>query len=415
MFIDHPLFNKAKNILIQLENEGHEAYFVGGCIRDMILGREISDVDIATSAYPQEVQQIFPKHFDVGLEHGTVMVLSNKETYEVTTFRTESGYQDYRRPDKVEFVKDLSEDLLRRDFTMNALAMTKDGEIIDYFAGQEAIKHQEIIAVGIADERFNEDALRMLRAVRFAGQLNFSIESETYDAIAHHAPLLSKIAVERILVEMNKLWESLHWQQGLSAFYQTKLYQYCPLTDSLAKSFEHLLNDFAPSTPFNEATLAWTLVLWFQDESAISPQKFGKAWKMSNANIELINDWLTIIQYREQHNDYSNWKLYQLNGQLVQDFEDFLCEQQDAHSPFGNYFSPAMPDEVTKQYQDLPIHSLKDLAIGGREIIQSFAPKNKRLIGKSLKWLEKEVVCGRIVNKKDLLLSELSKSFNWKG
>jgi len=186
--IDRPEFQKALPVLEKIENDGYQAYFVGGCIRDAMLHLPINDVDIATSAYPEEIQKIFPKHFDVGLQHGTVMAWYKGETYEITTFRTESDYQDYRRPDRVTFVRDLKEDLLRRDFTINAMAMDKDGEVKDYFHGQEDLQKGIIRAVGDPSERFHEDALRMMRAVRFASQLDFQIEECTLKAIKDSAP-----------------------------------------------------------------------------------------------------------------------------------------------------------------------------------------------------------------------------------
>ncbi|MBW4947593.1 CCA tRNA nucleotidyltransferase, partial [Klebsiella pneumoniae] len=139
--------------------------------RDNLLGLPIHDVDIATSAYPAEIKQIFKRTVDTGIQHGTVMILDHGNGYEVTTFRTETGYQDFRRPDSVTFVRSLEEDLKRRDFTINALAMRADGEIIDLFDGIADLKAHKIRAVGVADERFHEDALRMMRAVRFESQL----------------------------------------------------------------------------------------------------------------------------------------------------------------------------------------------------------------------------------------------------
>ena len=136
-------FKHALPVLKELNRHGYEAYFVGGSVRDVILHQTIHDVDIATSAFPEEIKEMFPRTIDVGIEHGTVLVLYHQDQYEITTFRTESTYQDYRRPDKVTFVRTLEEDLKRRDFTMNALAMTLDGEIVDLFEGIESIHEKE--------------------------------------------------------------------------------------------------------------------------------------------------------------------------------------------------------------------------------------------------------------------------------
>ncbi len=186
------IFVKAMPVLQTLENAGFEAYFVGGSVRDVLLHRHVHDVDITTSAYPEEVKQLFDKSIDTGIKHGTVTVLYNNESYEITTFRTESGYQDFRRPDHVTFVQNLDEDLKRRDFTINALAMNTKGEIVDLFNGLDDLEHHIIRAVGDPETRFHEDALRMMRAVRFMSQLEFKLEEKTRQAIKDNHQLLKK-------------------------------------------------------------------------------------------------------------------------------------------------------------------------------------------------------------------------------
>ncbi len=194
-------FVAAQPVLQRLEAAGFEAYFVGGAVRDMLLQKPIHDVDIASAAFPEEVKKQFDKTVDTGIQHGTVMVLDHGLGYEITTFRTESTYTDFRRPDTVTFVRSLSEDLQRRDFTINALAMTYDGEIVDLFEGLADLSAGVIRAVGEAEVRFTEDALRMMRALRFSAQLGFQIAPDTRAALQRLAPNLAKIAVERIRVE----------------------------------------------------------------------------------------------------------------------------------------------------------------------------------------------------------------------
>lgn len=194
-------FVNAIPVLKTIEKAGFEAYFVGGCVRDTLLGIPLHDVDITSSAYPAEIKEIFNRTVDTGIEHGTVMVLDHGEGYEVTTFRTESTYQDFRRPDHVTFVRSLDEDLKRRDLTINALAMDADGNVVDLFHGLDDLKNKIIRAVGNPHERYHEDALRMMRSIRFMSQLDFNLESETEKAIEDNAHLLEKIAIERIHVE----------------------------------------------------------------------------------------------------------------------------------------------------------------------------------------------------------------------
>lgn len=193
--------------LEMLENSGFEAYVVGGCVRDSIMGREISDWDICTSALPDEVQRVFEneKTVPTGIKHGTVTVILNNTSLEITTYRTESGYSDSRRPDKVSFGATLQEDLSRRDFTCNAIAYNSKNGMVDPFGGIRDIENGIIRAVGNADERFAEDGLRIIRALRFAAVLGFEIELNTAAALHRKRGLLSKIAGERIFSELKKL------------------------------------------------------------------------------------------------------------------------------------------------------------------------------------------------------------------
>ncbi len=194
-----------EKIINTLEASGHEAYAVGGCVRDCILGKIPHDWDITTSAQPVDVKALFKKTFDTGIEHGTVTVLMGKTGYEVTTYRIDGKYEDGRHPSEVIFTASLEEDLKRRDFTINAMAYNPDRGLVDLFDGMADLKKGIIRAVGNPIERFTEDALRMLRALRFAAQLGFDIEPATYEAIKTLAPTLDKISAERIQVELVKL------------------------------------------------------------------------------------------------------------------------------------------------------------------------------------------------------------------
>lgn len=194
------------NIIINtLQKHGYEAYAVGGCVRDFLLGREPDDWDITTSATPLETKKLFDRTFDTGIEHGTITVLLDRDAFEVTTYRVDGEYEDSRHPKEVTFTRCLKEDLLRRDFTINAMAYNDAEGLIDIFGGIEDLKNKTIRCVGNAEERFGEDALRILRAVRFAAQLGFEIEPDTQKGIVNLAPTLSNISAERIQVELVKM------------------------------------------------------------------------------------------------------------------------------------------------------------------------------------------------------------------
>lgn len=196
---------KVDRIITTLQAHGYEAYAVGGCVRDSILGREPEDWDITTSAMPEETKSLFGRTFDTGIEHGTVTVLLEKEGFEVTTYRIDGEYEDGRHPKEVTFTRSLREDLLRRDFTINAMAYNEKDGLVDIFGGVSDLNAGIIRCVGDARERFSEDALRILRGVRFAAQLGFEIEEDTRQGMRELALTLEKISAERIQVELVKM------------------------------------------------------------------------------------------------------------------------------------------------------------------------------------------------------------------
>lgn len=212
-----------KLIIDKLTKSGYEAYIVGGCVRDSILGRDPDDWDVTTSAQPCEIKKVFARTVDTGIAHGTVTVLSGGIGVEVTTYRIDGEYEDSRHPNCVEFTTDLSQDLMRRDFTINAMAYNEREGLIDLYGGMDDLKANIIRCVGNPTERFGEDALRILRAVRFAAQLGFTIDEETKKAISELAPTLSHISAERIQVEIVKLllsprpaWWKQVWELGIT-------------------------------------------------------------------------------------------------------------------------------------------------------------------------------------------------------
>ena len=393
-----PLFLEALPVMQQLVDAGYEAYFVGGSVRDMLLHKPISDVDIATSATPQEVKEIFSHTVDVGIEHGTVMVIHHKEGYEVTTFRTEEGYEDFRHPDKVTFVRSLEEDLKRRDFTINALAIGIDDQLIDFFDGIGDLERQCIRCVGDAKERFNEDALRMFRAVRFVGQLGFQIEEETKNAISLLKMNLSKVAVERMKVEFEKMIQSSYRKDALKLFVETGLYQACPLFDGK----EDILLKLA-EFPLKEMSVlqAWIL---FVDELNLSDKEVThllKSWKSSN---EQIRDVLVGYKtYRARKEDEWNFFLaYACPYEVACEVEQLLIAQAKSTSM----------EVLESTYQSLPICSMNDIQLNGYDIIRILKlDKKGPIIGQVLKTVEKMILEQSIQNDAEILESYVSTHF----
>ena len=224
---------QVKQIIDTLQEHGYEAYAVGGCVRDAILGKKPQDWDITTSALPRQVKALFRRTVDTGIQHGTVTVILDKEGFEVTTYRVDGTYEDGRHPTEVSFTASLTEDLKRRDFTINAMAYNETEGLVDLFHGAEDLKQGIIRCVGVAKERFSEDALRILRAFRFSAQLDFSIEEETLAAAKELAENLKKISAERIYAELTKLLVSEHPGRLLTAYE-------CDITEMILPEFDRM-------------------------------------------------------------------------------------------------------------------------------------------------------------------------------
>ncbi len=386
-------FEQARPVMQQIEAAGFEAYFVGGSVRDTILNKPIHDVDIATSAYPEEIKQIFHRTVDTGIEHGTVMILDHGKGYETTTFRTESGYQDFRRPDEVTFVRSLQEDLQRRDFTINALAMKEDGTVIDLFNGLKDLKAGMIRAVGTPQERFHEDALRMMRAIRFASQLDFKIEKKTLAGIQENAALLSKIAVERTRVELEKLLLGENPANGISALIETNLYEYCPMLAHFKSGLTQLLalNDWHLSSE----TEAWSLLSYAFFLQGKQVTTFLKAWKTSN---QVLEDTQAIVSAISPLLEGEPSKLL-----LYHTGRERLASANKIANLFGGEIDTP---ELLEQYDQLPIKSKKQLAINGGQLMKQANLTPGPMIGTILTQLETAVVNGEMENKLESLLEE---------
>ncbi|MEW5596144.1 CCA tRNA nucleotidyltransferase [Peribacillus frigoritolerans] len=347
------LFLKSVPILELIEEAGYEAYFVGGSVRDYILGRPINDVDIASSATPQEIKRIFPNTADIGIDHGTVLVITDTGTYEITTFRTESGYSDFRRPDAVKFVRSLTEDLQRRDFTMNAIAMDKTGKIIDPFNGKRDLAQKRIITVGNPHERFHEDALRMMRALRFVSQLDFELDQETFDSLKENAQNISEIAVERILVEFEKLAAGSNKIKAFSLLLESGLYQYLPLFSSKKDHLMDLLN--LPLHQLNAAEI-WSIIMIHTKDQEI--EEALRAWKLPLKTIRNVQRTINLVKSEEP----SAIDVFQAgHGITVQ------AAKVRAALNAGNVSDAE--ENAHQRYNELIIKQMSDLAVTGTDLL----------------------------------------------
>lgn len=391
--LSDPLFQQALPLLTTIESHGHEAYFVGGSVRDFLLDKPIHDIDIATSATPEEIKTIFSVTIDVGIEHGTVIVRYQGESYEVTTFRVEGEYSDYRRPDQVSFVRKLEEDTLRRDFTINALAIDAKGNVFDYHGGVKDLKGQLIRAVGNPHERFEEDALRMLRALRFATQLGFTIDQSTMTAIQQLANLIENIAMERIQIEFTKYLLGDYFSSQCNTLIQSQLHHYLPFPSgiNIEKLIALLKQDFEPIESLriaNKEILAWGSLLYHLElKTQETEQKYLRKWKHSNA---LIKNALAFKECRTLDIEelVMSENLYRYNLEILTLVEQFYLQHGKLSRP-----------RITEAYRHLPIKNIQELNINGKQIMEMLQlKKGGPIVGQLLSEIEELVVNGHLNN-----------------
>ena len=372
-------FKGAIDILKIFNKNGYEAYFVGGCVRDYLLGEEFSDIDITTNALPEEVKKIFRKSIDTGIQHGTVTILVNGEGYEVTTFRTEDEYINHRSPEKVEFVSNLREDLDRRDFTINAMALDSNGILFDYHNGEKDLSSGVICTVNNPNDRFYEDALRMLRAFRFSSKLGFEIEYDTLEAIKKNAELIKFISIERIVNEFKKLLSGKSNLRSLELLLDSKLNNYIPFLEEI-----EIIQDFSKYS-FCQSLYILSKI------NDISLDTL-KTLKLSNKEIKLIKE------YDKIKEDFINnvpleLILYKHN------FEDVVF--------VAEYFSYNNRNNI--ESCKLTINSFDEVDITSQEIISTIGEKPGPWIKSVISELEHEILLNRLDNNRKDILDFLSK------
>ena len=373
----------ALRIIDRIEKSGFEAVIVGGAVRDHLLQRQVNDVDVATSALPLEVKGIFSSTVDVGIEHGTVLVLDEGEPIEVTTYRTEGTYSDYRRPEEVAFVRNLEEDLQRRDFTINAMAYTNDGQTIDLYGGKDDLENKVIRAVGDPNVRFREDALRMLRAIRFGAQLGFSIEEKTLKAIQIDSDLIDFIANERISMEMAKVWKSKYVYYGLQLLIESNLSKF--LVGHFADELEHW-RTFKAEKP----EIGWAYLCLL---NRLEMQDIVDFYRLSNKDKAFIRKILNAYDALRQKWTAMDYFLYDL--EVLETAYDF-ARWQNISLPFDK-------KEIQGVKNSLPIQAIDELAINGNHLINWTTRKRGPWIKVALDAAIIAVLNGYVENEEDKL------------
>lgn len=440
MYIELP--EKVKRIINTIQNAGYEAYAVGGCIRDSILGRIPDDWDITTSAAPIQVKELFGHTIDTGIVHGTVTVMLEKEGFEVTTYRIDGKYEDGRHPKEVIFTPSLEEDLKRRDFTINAMAYNEKDGIIDLFGGREDMRAGKIRCVGDAGERFSEDALRIMRAVRFSAQLGYEIEEKTAEAIKILAPSLTKISVERIQTELVKLVTSpnpdflrIAYQYGVTKVILPEFDRAMETEQNNPHHCynvgEHILHSMKAAPP--DKTLRLTMLfhdlgkarMKTTDEQGLD-HFHGHAEvsrQMAQDILERLrfdNDTIRKVTHLVLYHDYGNGVdpadsavrkgICKIGEEL---FELFLKVRQadlDAQSTYSKEEKQKNLDGWKTKYYEILARkdcvSLKTLAVNGSDLIQNGMKPGKK-IGETLEKMLQIVLENPELNRKETLLTFL--------
>ena len=395
---------KVNFIIDILRRHGHEAYAVGGCVRDSILARQPNDWDITTSALPQQVKRLFKHTIDTGIQHGTVTVMMEKEGFEVTTYRVDGDYSDGRHPDKVTFTPSLEEDLKRRDFTINAMAYNEENDLIDLYNGMEDLQKHVIRCVGNPNERFEEDALRVLRAIRFAAQLGFKIDPATWEAVKSHAKNLNRISAERIRVEMVKLLESpnpimfrLLYEAGITAVIMPE-FDVCMKTEQhtpyhIYSVGEHILHSltFVPDDKVLRLTMLFhdigkpcvhrkdaNGIDHFKGHAAESSTMARSIMKRLKFDNDTIGKVCKLVYYHDLRPEATEpavrRAIYEIGPDL---FTQYLCVQRADNFAKNTSLLQTMfdrIDQVNRLYIKIigrgdPL-SLKDLKINGSDLVQ---------------------------------------------
>ena len=429
-------------IISDLESHGYEAYAVGGCIRDSLLGRQPEDWDITTSARPEEVKKIYRRTIDTGIEHGTVKVMLGKEGYEVTTYRIDGKYSDNRHPDRVEYTRSLTEDLKRRDFTINAMAYNEKRGLVDEFGGLEDLKNKTIKCVGDPGERFGEDALRMFRAVRFAAQLDFKIETGTSEAVKELAGNLRTISAERIQTELVKLITSHHPEKMRDCYELGITGAILPEFDAMMNTPQHhihhiynvgehtirVMENVKPTKVMRLAALLHDVAkpetktvdeagdTHFYGHPKVGAEKAVGILKRLKFDNDSIHKVKTLIYWHDVRPDATPEKIRRLLSKVGEEMFPLLLDIK-----YGDICGQSgyMRDEkldILRKYRECyelilsekQCFTIKDLAVDGRDLIAAGIPAGKE-IGEKLGELLEIVLDDPDKNKKEILLSYVQK------
>lgn len=383
----------AEQIIEQLNQAGFEAYVVGGCVRDTLLGKEPEDWDITTSAKPEQVKGIFGRTIDTGIQHGTVTIMKGKEGFEVTTYRIDGEYEDGRHPKSVEFTANLVEDLKRRDFTINAMAYSHALGLVDAFGGIEDLEQHRIRCVGNPLDRFTEDALRILRAIRFSAQLGFEIEAETKAAISRLAPNLVHVSKERVQVELTKLLLSAN-PDFIQMVFETGISPYISESFDSLPSGQIAVSSRLPS----EKSIRWAALLRLgSEETAV---RILKDLRMDNDTIAKAR---TLVAWWNKPIAEDKAEIRRIMSQMTPESYDDLLRLKQEHTQEPLIQVKRLSEEIRQSGDCI---SRKMLAVTGGDLIQA-GMKPGKAMGETLDRLFQLVLEHPEYNTKEYLLQQI--------
>lgn len=436
---------EVKDILAKFDKAGYEIYIVGGAVRDMIMGKHVVDWDFTTNATPEQILKVIPDGYynnqfgTVGLEVG-----SDLKPFEITTYRTEQGYSDSRHPDKISWGKTLKEDLERRDFTINAMAISAKEELIDHYSGQKDIDKKTIKAVGEPAERFSEDALRMMRAIRIASELNFKIEKNTFEAIKLNAPRINKIAKERVRDELLKIFSSINPHDGMVMFKNSGLLaevlpemdktfgvdqkspqrhhiydvgthslmslKYCKSTDPITR-FATFIHDIGKPTTYKK--LDSGVITFYNHEVAGTniARRIAQRLRFSKKQTKKL---LTLVRWHQftvnEHQTDSAIRRF-ITHVGNENIDDMLALRVGDRLGSGAKETSWRLEDFKKRVEEVQKQpfSIRDLKIDGNDVMKELNMKPGKEIGKILNELFKQVVENSLVNEKEALKEGLRK------
>lgn len=397
---------KVKYIIDKIYENDYEAYIVGGCVRDSILGLTPNDYDITTNATPDEIKSIFNefKCIETGIEHGTVSIVIDKDIYEITTYRIEGEYKDHRRPKNVDFTSNLEEDLKRRDFTINAMAYNEKDGLIDLFGGKMDIERKIIRTVGNPYDRFNEDGLRMIRAIRFSSKLNFDIEKETLLAIYDNAQIIKNISLERITDEFNKIILS-DKPENIIYLFKTKLFKYLNISDEDDKNkIEILYKDIKILNKIDKTLVKRLVVLdYIIKELNIKCKSICESLiysKKITKNHHTILNLIENINMRDLDKIKVKKILNKIDKNLYEEYLDISKIIYDDEQSFQKNV-----DILKEIEENNECYTIKNLNINGKDIM-TLGYENKA-VGEVLNYLLEEVINYPSLNDKNILIKKI--------